>query len=90
MKKYIVTEGSVQSEAEKAGLGTEGLTEPDEGLDSPDASQVAEEAISFDPSTTAWNFPSGDGFLCLLYSGDRPLQTPLPAMVESLDDFADE
>ena len=91
MKKYRVTDNNVQSEAAKVGLGIKGFPNPDDGLESPDHSYIAEEPVLFDPSTTVWHFPSGEGFLCMLYAGDlNPGQTPLPMQVESLDDFADE
>lgn len=91
MKKYRVTDNNVQSEAAKVGLGIKGFTNPDDGLESADPSHLAEEPVLFDPSTTVWHFPSGEGFLCMLYAGDlNPGQTPLPMTVESLDDFADE
>lgn len=91
MKKYNVVASSVESEAESAGVDIHAFGEPDTGPDPTDSSHVAEQPVKFDASTTAWNVPSGDGFICEFYSGDtNPLRTTLPLMAESLDEFADE
>lgn len=91
MKKYTVTDGAVETEAQARGVDINAFGEPDAGPDPTDSSHVAEQPVKFDASTTAWNVPSGDGFICEFYSGDtNPLRTTLPLMAESLDEFADE
>jgi hypothetical protein len=91
MKKYTVTDGAVETEAQARGVDINAFGESDEGPEPTDASHVAEEPVKFDTSTTAWNVPSGEGFLCHFYSGDTdPLRTTLPMSTESLDEFADE
>jgi hypothetical protein len=91
MKKYAVTEGAVETEAQARGVNVDALKEAEDGPDPTDTADVAEQPVKFDPSTTAWNVPSGDGFLCEFYSGDtNPLRTSLPMSAESLDEFADE
>ena len=85
MKKYIVVDSSVEREAEAGGVDITAFGESDEGPEPTDASRVSDEPVKFDSSTTAWNVPSGDGFLCHFYSGDTdPLRTSLPLSAESL------
>jgi len=91
MKKYTVTDGAVETEAQASGVDIYAFGEPDEGFDPTESSQIAEEPVKFDTSTTAWNVPSGEGFMCHFYSGEiDPLRTSLPMSAESLDEFADE
>lgn len=93
MKKYNVVASSVELEAESAGIGIDvtAFGDSDLGPDPLDSSLVAEQAVKFDKATTAWKGPSGDGFFCAFYAADTfPLETTLPLMVESLDEFADE
>lgn len=90
-KKYVVTDSDVQAEAKKTGVDIHAIIAPADGPDSADTAHVAEYAVSFDPSTTAWSFPSGEGFVCAMYCGDtHPAVTPLPLAAEELDDFANE
>lgn len=92
MKKYIVVDQTVEEAAEARGLDVDAFTgPPDEGPDPADSSHIASEPVKFDPNTTVWSVPSGDGFLCEQYAGEtNPMNSALPITVESLDEFANE
>ncbi len=90
MKKYIVTDGRVEKNAAASGIDINAFKESDDGPEPTDASRVANEPIKFNPSTTSWNVPSGEGFLCYFYHADTHPETALPLTAESLDEFANE
>jgi hypothetical protein len=89
MKNYKVTDRTIQDEAVDAGVDVNAFGQPDDGPDPADTSSVKEQPVRFDSSIPAWNFPSGEGYLCeMITSETNARNTPIPFPEEDWDDLA--